>query len=224
MQKSLDFTNIDKYHGTGAFNQTMFPKWDSIFLDYVDRPEEVIVMTVKQRQRRRSSLSGHNSYLENMAPPKTSPLSSGPAATKKPRPLAGTNNYLDNMSKPASPDDSSTASKDEPQSSSTTPKAPPRGMAGNYLESLSSVSNTLPSANSKPPSSASTSPTNPSRGFPGNYLDSLSSNNAQPSMESNGVRKPMGDLAKNPFVEEVCVEVMKTKDGRNNLVFLARRQ
>jgi hypothetical protein len=62
----LDFTSIEKFHGTGAFNQTKFPEWDSVFLDYMDRPDEVIVIQMRQ-QRRQRKLSGYNSYIESLS-------------------------------------------------------------------------------------------------------------------------------------------------------------
>ncbi|OEU09306.1 hypothetical protein FRACYDRAFT_212404 [Fragilariopsis cylindrus CCMP1102] len=63
LEKTLDFTSIERFHGTGAFNQTKFPEWDSVFLDYMDRPDEVIVIQMRQ-QRRQRKLSGYNSYIE----------------------------------------------------------------------------------------------------------------------------------------------------------------
>jgi len=75
LEKTLDFVNIDKFHGTGAFNQTTFPEWDSIFLNYMDRPDEVIVMQIGRRRRQRK-LSGYNLYFESLSP---SPL---PSVTK----------------------------------------------------------------------------------------------------------------------------------------------
>lgn len=62
----MDFTSIEKFHGTGAFNQTKFPEWDSVFLDYMDRPDEVIVIQMRQ-QRRQRKLSGYNSYIESLS-------------------------------------------------------------------------------------------------------------------------------------------------------------
>jgi len=75
LEKTLDFVNIEKFHGTGAFNQTTFPEWDSIFLNYMDRPDEVIVMQIGRRRRQRK-LSGYNPYFESLSP---SPL---PSVTK----------------------------------------------------------------------------------------------------------------------------------------------
>ena len=62
----MNFTSIEKFHGTGAFNQTKFPQWDSIFLDFMNRPSEVIVMKVRQRRRQRK-LSGFNPYVESLS-------------------------------------------------------------------------------------------------------------------------------------------------------------
>lgn len=72
MENLLDFTSIDKFHGTGAFNATIFPTWDSIFLDMIGRQEETIVISItseEPQRRRRRGLSGHNSYLESLSKP-----------------------------------------------------------------------------------------------------------------------------------------------------------
>ena len=138
-KKTLDFNSIDNFHGTGAFNQTKFPEWDSIFLDFVDRPEEVIVMQMRP-QRRQSKLSGHNAYVESLSN-KSSAASS--AATGKTEDGSSTEsettngsfstarNYLDSM-KPTTLT-SSTAKK------SQLPKTTSRKLSSssNYLDNLS---------------------------------------------------------------------------------------
>jgi hypothetical protein len=127
----------------------MFPKWDSIFLDYVSRPEETIVVSVKQRQRRRSSLSGRNEYLEEMAsksaatpsPMKSiKDLNTKPSTPSRspPRGIAGS--YLDSLSCSASADTPKQEQKPKPPSHSR-----PKGCAANYLDSLSNPSTSLSS-------------------------------------------------------------------------------
>jgi hypothetical protein len=118
----------------------------------VDRSEETVVITVKQRQRRRSSLSGRNSYLESMetsSPPSnkkesTNPLSksNGPnqkPTNRSPRGIAGS--YLDSLNSPPPAVDSqpnSNNSNNHPKDNDASPRIAPKGIAGNYLESLSS--------------------------------------------------------------------------------------
>ena len=39
-QKKLDFNKIDSFHGTGGFNVTLFPEWDSLFLELAKQDPE----------------------------------------------------------------------------------------------------------------------------------------------------------------------------------------
>ena len=155
----MDFTNIDKYHGTGAFNQTVFPQWDSIFLDYVSRPEEIIVMSVKQQQRRRSSLSGRNDYLEDMAKKSSSSSSSSntqlPTSTNSPpTPRRGvTGSYLDSLSSGGGGGVDNKPKQQQQQPPPIKPPSPPtmKGSAMNYLESLSNPAmSSIPEEDKKP--------------------------------------------------------------------------
>jgi hypothetical protein len=138
----LDFTSIEKFHGTGAFNQTKFPEWDSVFLDYMDRPDEVIVIQMRQ-QRRQRKLSGYNSYIESLSSKSSSngngknhirnktPLASTIASPKKKfsqyvpkmtnirRNLPGPNSYLESLSSPSSSSSSSTTTTTTTTSSSS---------------------------------------------------------------------------------------------------------
>ncbi|KAG7374173.1 hypothetical protein IV203_013268 [Nitzschia inconspicua] len=185
LERTLDFTNIDKYHGTGAFNQTLFPRWDSIFLDYVDRPEETIVITVKQRQRRRSSLSGRNTYLENMQPPSakqqatdkaTNPPKTQKPTNRPPRGIAGS--YLDSLNAhlpAAKPSESSPLNtQNNRNNSGSSSRITPKGITGNYLESLSSSSDGQGTSND--------------------------------SSSQRDFATPSDALSQNPFVEEKTIE------------------
>jgi hypothetical protein len=66
LQQTLEFGKIDRFHGTGAFNMTLFPSWDSLFLNLVVLPKEVVVVTVQGQKRSHRGLSGGNTYLENL--------------------------------------------------------------------------------------------------------------------------------------------------------------
>lgn len=105
LEKTLDFTSIDNFHGTGAFNQTNFPEWDSIFLDCVDRPEEVVVIQMRQRRRQRK-LSGHNAYFESLKPSASTTRGKGEKVKNTRsinRGFSTANNYLDTMKPSALP-------------------------------------------------------------------------------------------------------------------------
>lgn len=45
---------------------TLFPSWDSLFLDLVMRPKEVVVVTVQRQKRSHRGLSSRNHYLDNI--------------------------------------------------------------------------------------------------------------------------------------------------------------
>lgn len=135
IQKTLDFPSIDNFHGTGAFNQTKFPEWDSVFLECVDRPEEVMVIQMRQR-RRQSKLSGHNAYFESLKTSSSPTNEKDETKMEDPsEPTAfSTSNYLDAMKS----DTNLTASAPV----STAPKKPEitskkLSSAGSYLDNLS---------------------------------------------------------------------------------------
>lgn len=158
LEKTLDFSSIDNFHGTGAFNQTKFPEWDSVFLDCVDRPEEVVVLEVRQR-RRQQKLSGHNTYFESLK--QTSKETEKVDTTKKSttsrttpkRQGFSTGNYLESMSSSKTAPESSPASS-TPKKEQQAPKITSRKLSGasNYLENITS-----------PPAKKETKPTNKSK-------------------------------------------------------------
>ncbi|KAL3905407.1 MAG: hypothetical protein SGILL_009690 [Bacillariaceae sp.] len=141
LEKTLEFTNIEKYHGTAAFNMTLYPRWDSFFFENVDRPAEILVMAIKQRRRRRSSLSGHNAYLEGMSgspasssvAPKQEPQQQQPKPSTPKRGVGGS--YLDNLSAGSSDEAPKMEKKDYSIGNNN---SAPKGSAGNYLGALSS--------------------------------------------------------------------------------------
>ena len=177
-KKTLDFNSIDNFHGTGAFNQTIFPEWDSIFLDCVDRPEEVIVMQMRPR-RRQSKLSGHNAYFESLSNKSSAATSvaagktEGGSSTAESETTNGSfstaRNYLDSMKPTTLP--SSTAKK------SQVTKTTSRKLSGssNYLDNLSM----------SPAVSSSSSPTTPKN----KKNNSKKSNEKRPSLKDHGMKK-----------------------------------
>ncbi len=137
LQKTLDFTSVDNFHGTGAFNQTRFPEWDSVFLECVDRPEEVIVLEMRQR-RRQQKLSGHNAYFESLGnKPKESLKDKDEDDTmESAKPTSfSTSNYLDAMTSTTNLTASAAAAAPP-----KTPKVTSKKLSGasNYLDNLSS--------------------------------------------------------------------------------------
>jgi len=186
LEKKLDFTSIDNFHGTGAFNQTKFPEWDSIFLDCIDSPEEVIVIQIRQRRRQRK-LSGHNAYFESLkssastakrkAKEGTKPRTTNPA-------FSTAMNYLDAMKPATIP--SSTANKHQ------TSKTTGRRLSGssNYLDNLSS----------SPASSSSQT----KKSIPIKKNDSKKTNEKESSLEYYGEKKnPTGVCNTDKSEEEV---------------------
>ena len=141
-QKILEFPSIDNFHGTGAFNLTKFPEWDSIFLDCVDRPEELVVIQIRQRRRQRK-LSGHNDYFESLKPTNSVDKNKPDGATKSSttKKAFSTANYFDSM-KPVIPSLSSTKTKTSQTSDITSKKL---SGTSNYLENLSSTPASAPS-------------------------------------------------------------------------------
>ena len=59
------FNNLEKYHGTGAFNLTMYGSWDSILLDMLQQPPDVVVVSARRRGRGHGGWSKDNPYLED---------------------------------------------------------------------------------------------------------------------------------------------------------------
>ena len=57
-------TDLLYYHGTGAFNTTLFEGWDSYLLDMVDRPSEFIIIQARRRGGGRGGWSKNNPYLQ----------------------------------------------------------------------------------------------------------------------------------------------------------------
>jgi len=133
LEKFLDFSSVDNFHGTGAFNLTKFPEWDSIFLDCVDRPEEVVVIQIRERRRQRK-LSGHNAYFESLKSSTGVRKANAEGDTKSQthkKAFSTARNYLDSM-KSIRPPSSGTTS---PQSCNITSEK--LSGTSNYLDNLS---------------------------------------------------------------------------------------
>eukprot|EP00537_Pseudo-nitzschia_pungens_P010027 CAMPEP_0172390518 /NCGR_PEP_ID=MMETSP1061-20121228/7143_1 /TAXON_ID=37318 /ORGANISM="Pseudo-nitzschia pungens, Strain cf. pungens" /LENGTH=663 /DNA_ID=CAMNT_0013120917 /DNA_START=230 /DNA_END=2221 /DNA_ORIENTATION=+ len=168
LEKTLDFTSIDNFHGTGAFNQTRFPEWDSVFLDCVDRPEEIMVMQIRSR-RRQQRLSGYNAYFESL---------------KKPQPQSPSSGGDD--------DDATTTSKASPASKpDSTPSAGNRRVfsAQSYLDSMGSTppppSGPAPKNSWQPPNRK----TNRRLSDASSYLEHLSAGPPPPTNKDGSTRE-----------------------------------
>lgn len=158
LEKTLDFTSIDNFHGTGAFNQTRFPEWDSVFLECVDKPEESVVLQMRSR-RRQHKLSGHNAYFESLGKKKPTesqeePADEKAASNESSKPTAfSTSNYLDaikstttNLTVSSSATTSSTTSGTTPVAAPKKPKTSSKKLssASNYLDNLSKPARAKP--------------------------------------------------------------------------------
>lgn len=65
-QNALEFNNLEGFHGTGAFNISKFPTWDGPLVEMINRPLEVMVVSVKTRARSHRGWS-NNAYLDSLA-------------------------------------------------------------------------------------------------------------------------------------------------------------
>lgn len=66
-EENFGFTNMNSFHGTGAFNLTQYERWDSVLLDILSRPKEVIVVSAKRRGRGHGGWSKDNPYLPDVS-------------------------------------------------------------------------------------------------------------------------------------------------------------
>ena len=65
LQNRYNFSNLEKYHGTGAFNLTEYGTWDAILLDMLQQPPDVVVVSARRRGRGHGGWSKNNPYLED---------------------------------------------------------------------------------------------------------------------------------------------------------------
>ena len=57
--------NLLEFHGTGVFNTTRFPSWDSIILNMIQNPPERIIVQARRRGGGRGGWSKNNPYLQD---------------------------------------------------------------------------------------------------------------------------------------------------------------
>jgi hypothetical protein len=55
---------MESYHGTGAFNLTIWSSWDSILFDMLQQPKDVVIVSARRRGRGHGGGSKNNPYLE----------------------------------------------------------------------------------------------------------------------------------------------------------------
>jgi hypothetical protein len=65
-QNTYEFQNLDNFHGTGALNLIKYPEWDTILLDMLQRPPDVVIVSAKRRGRGHGGWSKNNPYLEEV--------------------------------------------------------------------------------------------------------------------------------------------------------------
>jgi hypothetical protein len=177
LQEAVEFKNMGNFHGTGGFNITKFPEWNSILNNMVTRPKETLVLRVQRRSNRRNKGWASNNYLDNMGGGGGASGTKKAEATKKPQALnkspyrrstgmAGS--YLDNLGATSSSegmDGEAKQSEPNAEKQASPPKkwGPPpaaknsyrKGLAGNnYLNDLNAgvgaASPTTPISNAEP--------------------------------------------------------------------------
>ena len=57
---------MESYHGTGAFNLTKYPEWDSMLIEMMFMPADVVVISAKRRGRGHGGWSKDNPFLEEV--------------------------------------------------------------------------------------------------------------------------------------------------------------
>jgi len=200
LEKRLNFTGIDKYHGTGAFDHSKFPEWNSIFLEYVDHPEEIVIIEIRQRRRQRK-LSGFNDYFDSLTS-----SSSGSSSTTS---TSTTDNDTDT----------------EKNKKKTTPWKPKKitnrklSDTSNYLETMSSLSST---PTSTPQPSSKTKNQNKTAPIPAkttNNKDKIKSRNNQISkkkyLDIQGSSSSSSDSSYGEKKERRPTEKQSTKLSNN---------
>jgi hypothetical protein len=65
-QAKFDCKNLENFHGTGAFNLTNYPEWDSILLELMFTPPQVVMISAKRRGQGHGGWSKDNPYLEEV--------------------------------------------------------------------------------------------------------------------------------------------------------------
>jgi len=60
----LGLQNLGNYHGTGAFDVSRYPTWDSVLLDMMRQPNDKMIVSAKRRGRGHGGWSKNNPYLE----------------------------------------------------------------------------------------------------------------------------------------------------------------
>ena len=49
IERLLESKNLLEYHGTGAFNLTRFPEWDTFFWEMMDEPPTSVIVEARRR-------------------------------------------------------------------------------------------------------------------------------------------------------------------------------
>lgn len=134
LEKKLDFKKIDSFHGTGAFNVTLFPEWDSLFLELANQDAEKVIIEVQQKRTHRG-WAHQASYINNINSGSSSSCSSNAESSSVHRSRGIAGNYLANLGRDTS---ASTMPTDSLQGKQPAKKPIPRaaGIAGSYLDAL----------------------------------------------------------------------------------------
>lgn len=66
LEQTYGFQNLERYRGTAGIDLERFSSWDAIFIDMLDRPADVIVISAKRRGRGHGGWSKDNPFLEEV--------------------------------------------------------------------------------------------------------------------------------------------------------------
>jgi hypothetical protein len=63
LERRFGWTNLENYHGTGFFNTTIYPEWNSLLEDLIQQPPSQVIIKAKRRGRGHGGWSKNNPYL-----------------------------------------------------------------------------------------------------------------------------------------------------------------
>lgn len=67
MENNFDLKGLENYHGTGGLNMTKYEYWDSLLMDMVYKPKDVVVLKLGNNARRQGGWSKKNPYMKEVS-------------------------------------------------------------------------------------------------------------------------------------------------------------
>jgi len=65
LERNIHSSNLESFHGTGAFNMTLYPEWDSVLKQLLSQPPEVVIIQARRRGKGHGGWSKDNPYMEH---------------------------------------------------------------------------------------------------------------------------------------------------------------